>query len=176
MDRSGIGGGFMPLPGRSGWGSLLAVTAPDAGTEGAFRNAPIGGGAVLETGSGAETAGTTGAGMRFGPGSGALLGVPVEASPGSGGTSRLLWLLLFFSSGLFTAKSQTSSPSCETANRPSEPQASAEERSRLWVRMVEGGFTTGVLPKKKPHRMGLTELCQRRCQRWKEYRNANRES
>lgn len=134
FEKSGIGGCFIPLPGSSGAGSLAAALGPGAGTGGAFPNVPTGGGAVGETGGGTAAigeAGAAGAGAVICPGSGTGLRVPVEASPGSGGTSRMLAAVLSFSSGFFAAKSQIKSPSCDTASRPSEPQASAEERSRL---------------------------------------------
>lgn len=119
----------MPLPGREGGGSLAARL----GTGGALPKVPIGGGALGETGGGARagTTGTVGGGVINCPGSGTGFRVPVEASPGSGGTSRALAAAISASLGLFAAKSQISRPSCDTASRPSEPQASAEERSRL---------------------------------------------
>ncbi len=124
----------MPLPGSSGTGSFFPMTGGGVGTAGAFPNVPTGGGAVGETVGGTTAAGATGAaggGTVIWPGSGTGLRVPVEASPGSGGTSRGAAVAVSFSSGLFAASSQISSPSCDTASRPSEPQASAEERSRL---------------------------------------------
>jgi hypothetical protein len=95
---------------------------------------PTGGGAVNETAGGTTAAGAeeaAGGGTVIWPGSGTGLRLPVEASPGSGGTSRELLPAISLSSGLFAASSQINRPSCDTASRPSEPQASAEERSRL---------------------------------------------
>ena len=134
FEKSGIGGGFIPLPGSSGAGSLAVAAGAGVGTGGALPNVPTGGGAVGETAVGTAASGVAGAavaGAAICPGSGTGFRVPVEASPGSGGTSRGLVAVLSPSSGLFAAKSQIKSPSCDTASRPSEPQASAEERSRL---------------------------------------------
>ena len=134
FEKSGIGGGFMPLPGSAGADSFLAAAGGAVGTGGAFPNVPTGGGAVWETGGATGAAGAegaAGAGTVIWPGSGTGLRVPVEARPGRGGTSWVGVVVVSFSSGLFAASSQISSPSCDTASRPSEPQASAEERSRL---------------------------------------------
>ena len=124
----------MPLPGSSGTGSFVPMTVGGVRTAGALSNVPTGGGAVGETVGGMSAAGAEGmggGGEVIWPGCGTGLRVSGETLPGRTGVSSGLAVVGSFSSGFFAASSQISSPSCDTASRASEPQASAEERSRL---------------------------------------------